>query len=192
MGIESLVDLTTAAAYARISEEVLREWTASGHAPHYEIDGSGCLYKRGEIRKWVEENLLRRSDGMPVPKRLQVLKAVDRLSTSSPPTTISAIGSLLHIPVTAICPGIYFLCQDDEVVYVGQAVSVLARIACHIGENLKEFDHERIYFLPCPREHLSEVERQWIQELKPKYNRAGLPRKHPSEYTAIRLLKVNP
>lgn len=178
MTIESLVDAKTAAAYCRVSEDVLLGWTASRHAPHYYLDGAGPLYKRTEIRKWVEANLMRHCEGMPVPRQLEVLKAVNGLTRTAPPLSIALLGNLLHVPITATCSGVYFLCADDEVVYVGQALHVISRIANHICEGVKQFDLSRVYFLPCPVGELNEVERQWIQALKPRYNRHGLPRSH--------------
>lgn len=180
MSIGSLVDLKTASEYCRTPEDVILKWTESGHAPHYYIDTHGPLYKKTELKQWIEDNLVRSCLGMPLPRRMNVLVPVERLADGSggPPLALCGVEQLLRVPLTAMCSGIYFLCEGAEVVYVGQAVSVITRLGSHVYEGVKVFDPERVYFLPCPREDLSRVERHWIQLLKPKYNRAGLPRAH--------------
>lgn len=61
-------------------------------------------------------------------------------------------------------PGVYFLMQGDEIVYVGQSVSPGARIAQHVKD--KNFD--RVLLIPTI--NLSEVETKYIKLLRPKYN----------------------
>jgi hypothetical protein len=64
----------------------------------------------------------------------------------------------------------YFLCDGDEVVYVGQSSCISARLGTHIMEGVKKFDHDRVFFLPCPIESLNLIEQHYIETLKPKYN----------------------
>lgn len=64
--------------------------------------------------------------------------------------------------------GVYFLCQDDEVVYVGQSNHVLARMVSHQKEGRKKFN--RLYCIDVDLDQLSFVERQWIDHLLPRYN----------------------
>jgi predicted GIY-YIG superfamily endonuclease len=61
---------------------------------------------------------------------------------------------------------IYFLLQDDEVVYVGQTRQGLTRPFQH---NDKEFNVVKI--MPCDREKLDITENYYINKYKPKYNK---------------------
>lgn len=61
--------------------------------------------------------------------------------------------------------GVYFLLQGSEVVYVGQSVSVYARIAQH---EHKRFD--RYAFVPCAKEMLDQMESLYIHLLRPRLN----------------------
>jgi hypothetical protein len=62
--------------------------------------------------------------------------------------------------------GIYFLIQEDEIVYVGQSVTVHNRINQHVG--VKEFD--RFTYIRCKPEELDVLETKYILKFKPKYN----------------------
>lgn len=68
--------------------------------------------------------------------------------------------------VTEYPPGVYFLVEDDEVVYVGQSTNPAARIPDHAQH--KKFT--RVYMVPVPPSALDEVEGALIRTLKPKYN----------------------
>jgi hypothetical protein len=68
-------------------------------------------------------------------------------------------------------PGVYFLLRQDEVVYVGQSLSVLTRIETHRRQGVKVFD--RAVYLTMPEEVLDEAEGAFIKLLQPEYNGAG-------------------
>jgi hypothetical protein len=70
--------------------------------------------------------------------------------------------------------GIYFLCKAKEVVYVGQAWNVYKRVNEH--GPLKDFDS--VFAIPVPTELLDEVERYWIDRIKPKLNSEYRPPIH--------------
>ncbi len=112
-----------------------------------------------------------RRGGMPLPRRVEVLVPVTTFTGASPPATIATIEGLCHVALNAMCPGVYFLCLGPEIVYVGQSVQVIARIASHLSERRKEFEPERVFYLPCPRADLDAMEKHFIAILKPKYNR---------------------
>jgi excinuclease UvrABC nuclease subunit len=61
--------------------------------------------------------------------------------------------------------GVYFLVQDQEVVYVGQSVNIYSRIAQHPD---KKFD--KYAFVPCEVELLDKLESLYIHTLKPRLN----------------------
>tara|TARA_R110000823_G_scaffold66885_1_gene156227 strand:+ start:455 stop:1153 length:699 start_codon:yes stop_codon:yes gene_type:complete len=62
--------------------------------------------------------------------------------------------------------GVYFLVAGDEVVYVGQSVSVGSRIRSHM--EAKEFD--RWAYIPCDAGILDQLESLYIHTLRPRYN----------------------
>jgi hypothetical protein len=64
--------------------------------------------------------------------------------------------------------GVYFLCKDQEVVYVGQSGDVLRRIDEH-GDS-KDFDS--VLLISVPEHLLSEAEQYWIERIKPRLNAA--------------------
>jgi hypothetical protein len=61
--------------------------------------------------------------------------------------------------------GVYFLVQDQEVVYVGQSVNIYSRISQHPD---KKFD--KYAFVPCEVELLDKLESLYIHTLKPRLN----------------------
>jgi predicted GIY-YIG superfamily endonuclease len=62
--------------------------------------------------------------------------------------------------------GIYFLCQDKKVVYIGQSKDVATRVAAHTSS--KEFDS--VTAMLVPEELLDETEQYWIKRIKPNLN----------------------
>jgi len=74
--------------------------------------------------------------------------------------------------------GVYFLYQGEDVVYVGQSVTIASRVGWHTEE--KAFDSYA--WIAVPEELLDAVERHYIELLKPPLNklnqRASTERKH--------------
>ncbi len=68
--------------------------------------------------------------------------------------------------------GIYFLYDNDELVYIGQAYNITRRILDHVLEATKQFNKVRYNLVP--KESLTEVETTLIKALKPKYNVARI------------------
>lgn len=167
--IESLVGLNETAQFLKIDEESLAEWTAAGYAPHYLYNGKGPYFHRAEIKKWARTYILERRGGLPIPKMISVLSHIGS-SELTPPAAIAAIQNLQQVDMRGLVSGIYFLCFGDAVVYVGQTNVIMQRVASHVSEGSKEFDINRIFFLPCPPSQLLDMETKFISMLKPKYN----------------------
>lgn len=64
--------------------------------------------------------------------------------------------------------GIYFLIQDDEIVYIGQAVDIYRRISQHQYDKEKMFN--RYAFIVCKTHELDIIETLYIHHFLPKYN----------------------
>jgi excisionase family DNA binding protein len=62
--------------------------------------------------------------------------------------------------------GIYFLINENDVVYIGQSVNIHSRIAQH--KNSKTFD--KFSYIECEKSELSHLEVKYIKKFKPKYN----------------------
>ena len=81
------------------------------------------------------------------------------------PKALEEIEELVEVPAMHP-PGVYFLCQENQVVYVGQSINPSARIAQHQAD--KQFN--RVFMIPT--NNLDEVETMYIKKFKPKYNKA--------------------
>ena len=158
-----------------ISAQRLIELADAGYAPHYLIDGRGPWFKIAELREWFDHNAVQARGGLPMPTRLSLIVPAASRPASDAPASISRLIGLRHIdPAHLLCPGVYFLCQGDEVVYVGQSVSVPDRVMSHIREARrpagKTFDPSRIFYVPVPESELLRVESGFIGRLRPRYN----------------------
>lgn len=141
------------------------ELADAGYAPHYRIDGGAPLFLPPEIKRWMAKNLLQRRDGASLLDAMRVVVAAPPVQ-DMPPKSIRNIGALRQMPSCEYEPGVYFLCDGDDVVYVGQSVQPTARIATHV--TTKTFD--RAYLLPVPPSELNEVEGAFIRVLTPRLN----------------------
>ena len=81
--------------------------------------------------------------------------------------------------------GIYFLCRDKKVVYIGQARDVLSRVSGHVG--LKEFDS--VVSMLVPENLLDEAEQYWIKRIKPELNIMHLKQERKTKAYSITVPK---
>ncbi len=154
------------------SSERLLELASCGLIPHYDVDGT-VMFGPGETKEWINHNLVVRRPGRHIGN--SIVTVVDVMAPSkkrdSIPVELSAIAGML-IPLglqsaeSVGVPGVYFLCHNAKVVYVGQSVNVLSRVGAHIGN--KTFDS--VWFVRVPPTDLDFVEGELIRTLKPKYN----------------------
>ena len=74
--------------------------------------------------------------------------------------------------------GVYYLIDNNEIVYIGQSTNVAARITTHVQNGTMAFD--RYYVCPVAPGKLRECESIAIKELEPKYNKKELESvRHP-------------
>jgi excinuclease UvrABC nuclease subunit len=84
--------------------------------------------------------------------------------------------------------GIYFLLQDDEVVYVGQSQNVGQRVYDHVAKGKKRFNYCAVYKCShLSHKEINRLESDLIVELEPKYN-ISVPTN--DKYKTIEQLKV--
>ena len=136
------------------------QYASEGICPHVRIDGKQIAFIKQHILRWLRENVIQICEGKslaPVPVLVQ-----DAAASHVPKQLQLAAKRLVMVSEVV---GIYFLCREDVVVYVGQSLDVASRIKQHLG---KVFD--RAFCLPCPASQLNRVEAAFISLLKPEYN----------------------
>jgi hypothetical protein len=86
------------------------------------------------------------------------------------PDELCMIKNLCKLPMVRINtpPGVYFLCQERDIVYIGKAVNIADRIVEHKKEAVKKFDS--VYFICCHSDQLTQIETACIRFFKPAYN----------------------
>lgn len=83
--------------------------------------------------------------------------------------------------------GIYFLYQDDDIVYVGQSQNIGQRVYTHLAKDEKVFNYYAVY--ECPKlsqQEMDNLEARIILEFDPRYNGSIPPN---SKYKTISQLK---
>jgi hypothetical protein len=102
----------------------------------------------------------------------ELLQTIRELSSADVPDGLLKKRQILSIakPIDVIC-GIYFLISDDEIVYIGQSINVISRVASHKKD--KEFDS--FSYVEVPKDGLSLFEAAYIDAYKPKLNERFYP-----------------
>lgn len=128
----------------------------------YHVNNKPYYYKpnelQSELNQLVNEKKKIKLDVIPI--------LVDDCEKNIPFEIQSIKDKLVYLPCHFIS-AIYFLCKDNKVVYVGQAVNVAGRVSNHF--NSKDFDS--VFYIPIPKNKLNDIERQFIKLLKPIYNK---------------------
>lgn len=103
------------------------------------------------------------------------------------PVEISRIEDLYKLPKTLFNSGscIYFLCRENKVVYVGQALNIHARLVEH--HRCKNFDN--VFYIRVSANRLNIIENSLIAYLKPEYNQTNNPLNNQRRSIAECLLK---
>lgn len=63
--------------------------------------------------------------------------------------------------------GVYFLVENNEVVYVGQSTDIASRIRKHQSDKF----FNKVFYIECRKERLNEIENYFIISFNPEYNR---------------------
>ena len=75
------------------------------------------------------------------------------------------------MPVLGNCSGVYFLFDDDALVYVGQGWNCLLRVAEHTKKDSDKVFNNWSYIPVDSEQERKELESQLRASLKPKYNK---------------------
>lgn len=79
---------------------------------------------------------------------------------------IKGIRGVLDFSALLCGPGVYFLMDGDEVIYIGKSLNPFARIGAHVLE--KEFDG--VFVLPVEEKDLSDYGGALILHFRPRLN----------------------
>jgi len=150
-----------------IKPERLIQLADSGYVPHWRIDNGEPLFRLTEVKEWLSKNILDRVNGKPLPQSFIVSVNKERISDyRNVPKELQQIPGLIDITGEFRRSGIYFLCQDNDLLYVGQSVNVSSRISTH--HHTGKFN--RVIFMAWPPDDLDSVEGALIRVLKPPLN----------------------
>lgn len=150
-----------------IAPERLIQLADSGYVPHWRVDNGPPLFRLGEVKEWISQNILDRVMGKPLPQPFIVTVSKERISDyRNVPECLRQIPGLVDISNELRRSGIYFLCEDNELLYIGQSVNVLSRISTH--HHAGKFN--RVIFMAWPPDDLNSVEGALIRALKPPLN----------------------
>ena len=149
-----------------VSTARLQEMVDCHYIPHWKIDGTTPMFQIAETKRWIARNMVTRVEGLELPIDLKVCVEPPKASVIDAPVSIRGIENLRMLPHYNMTPAIYFLVENDKVVYIGQSCNPASRVRTH--EDNKVFD--RVYVLPVPRSALNGVEGALIRLLQPELN----------------------
>ncbi|MCR9263353.1 MAG: hypothetical protein NXH86_04305 [Flavobacteriaceae bacterium] len=176
-----------------IGEEKILELVKNGNCPHYVLTDpitqeKQFLFVSGELEEWLRNNYIEVKDGYFFEQKLTFVtfdeykhREVDPLTV---PKELSFIKDLYQLPVQNVfgpC-GIYFLCKDRIIKYIGKSVDIINRVNTHYNEGKKEFTE--IFFIPCAANAQDRLENALIRYYNPEYNQTSVnvkPRKKDFE-----------
>jgi len=162
------LDIQACSDLLNLSVERIGELVECGYIPHLYIDGNGPLFRPSDIRRWAKAYLIYAVEARPMPVTFicqfrENPKGV--IPYALEPMRDKMFSSL---PLGERCSAVYFLILDNEVVYVGQTVSLVSRLGKHSEEKTGKWDS--FLYIPCPEELLTKVEKWWISKLRPQLN----------------------
>jgi hypothetical protein len=153
-----------------ISGERLASLADGGFAPHYRIDGGPPQFRTGELKRWAADYLIERIEGRDLPSPIRVIVSPPQVQDfRKVPTHLREIVGLCDITDEIMRTGIYFLCRDGALLYVGQSVNAASRVA----EHYKRYELDTVFFLPWPGDDLNRLEAALIRALRPPLNGKG-------------------
>jgi len=160
-----------------VGDEGVLQLAKNGICPHYIITNpitreESIWFIPSEINEWFETNFINYRDGAFVQNYTFVhFNKELHKANGTIPNELCKIKELYHLPIEHIStpPGIYFLCKNGKIQYIGQAVNVASRVITHITEGLKDFDS--VFFITCSINRLTQLESSLIRYFQPELNK---------------------
>jgi len=171
-----------------ISEQEMAELVKCLYVPHYVLlnpltKAEVYYFAAAELNDWFVEKYVTKIESKYSPK-LNFISVIDAHSSPKCPPQLSAIQNLFALPIDYYfsSSGVYFLCLNNEIVYIGQSVNVSSRIAQHF--EAKEFDS--VFYIPVPPCDLDRFETALIKYYQPILNKRLVPLSaHRAKYLGI-------
>ncbi len=152
-----------------ISAKRLNDLAEGGFAPHFKIDGGQPMFKIAELKKWLAVNLVQKVEGKPLPETIKIgLQLNDLRKLRKLPHAFAEVTNIYDITGEYNRSGVYILCVNDEVQYIGQAVCVHNRVSSHDKCPSKHFN--QVLFIPWAKDDLDRLEGALIRVLRPPLN----------------------
>ena len=129
------------------------------------------LFISNEVEEWITKNIIVVQNGFNFVTHNIYMKydSLAQVQDNIPDELLGFVDlHKLDLSTLFTPSGVYFLCKEDKVVYIGQAINVGARITSHISENKKSFD--RIFYVRVPLNELNAVEGTLIRIFRPPLN----------------------
>lgn len=162
------------AYFKYLGSETILKLAQDHRCPHYIVTNpvtkeNEYVFLETELNEWFSRECIKKVDGIYIAK-LQFIDFVAIQPKSKIPKELMAINDLCELPKEIIDtpPGIYFLCLNGIIQYIGQAVHVCSRVSAHLTIREKRFDS--IFFIPCPKSELNNLEGALIRKYKPPLN----------------------
>ena len=170
------IDELSSSCMKLFSKEDVVKFAKENIIPHYIIINPytkkeyGLLFDEQELDKWIRDNATQKMDGINLPE-LKFINSSFVIPQSAVPKELLLIKNLYEIPQSILNtpPGIYFLCIDGNIQYIGQAKHILNRILGHVNEGKKDFNS--VFFIACPLHTLDGLESALIRKFKPPLNK---------------------
>jgi len=150
-----------------VGSKQLQELADLQLVPHYRISGGPPRFAMQPLRDWIAANLVETYLGKFLPTQEVETITVER-PRSIPPELRGIRGLTIAGPLCR-WPGIYFLTDEDEIVYVGKADEVCKRCGAHTDKI-----YTGAFSVPCHESALCQVESDYIKAFLPKYNRCSV------------------
>ena len=160
-----------------ISAEQIEDLAKGGLCPHYRLYNpaskeESIWFIASEMLEWFENNYIKVVKGH-LNLEIKFLQFSPVAEKTAVPSELSQIKELYELPLSALynASGVYFLCLDGAIQYIGQSVNVSSRISQHISEKKKKFN--QIFFTPCPENQLNDLEGFLVRKFNPPLTKSS-------------------
>lgn len=148
--------------------------------PHYILinpitNEEHIYFDPAELNEWFVENYCKYNEGgINLNYNFHYFDKDLNTAKYDVPIELSQIKDLFELSIEQINtpPGIYFLCLDKKIQYIGKSVTISDRVISHIKENVKQFD--KVFYVVCPLNELDSFETALIRYYKPPLNKTYL------------------
>lgn len=132
----------------------------------FDDDRSNPLFLWADVQEWITQKMIWRQEGAAMSVNVINVSPDIAKHATKVPSGLIGVEQLYELSPHDQ-PVVYFLLRRGIIVYVGQSRCLTNRVRQHRDD--KTFD--RILYLNVPGSQMDEIERQYIEALRPEYNR---------------------